>query len=210
MTMKPFTTLNGVAAPLPTANIDTDQLIPKQFLKIIRREGLGEALLFDQRYDDTGAETPDFVLNQPGYRDAEVLLAGDNFGCGSSREHAVWALNDFGIRCVIATSFSDIFAGNAVKNGTLAAVVEAEDMDYLLSLAAPDAPFRVDLESQTIFPPNGRPVAFTIDPFAKSRLLAGLDEVGLTLQHEDAIAAYEAERVKAEPWLVPTPLPKDD
>lgn len=204
--MKAFKTLEGVAAPMPMVNVDTDRIIPKQFLKNITRTGFGEALFHEIRYTDTGDEDPAFVLNQEGYRDAQVLLAGDNFGCGSSREHAVWALHDFGIRCVIATSFSDIFSNNAVKNGVLAAVVEPEDMAYLFSLAAPEAPFRVDLESQTIFPPNGRPVSFSIDPFAKERLLAGLDEVGLTLQHEDAIAAYETTRAQDDVAFVPEPL----
>ncbi len=204
--MESFKTLNGVGAPLPLANVDTDRIIPKQFLKIVQRTGLGDALFHEIRFTDTGDEDPSFILNQEGYRDAQVLLAGDNFGCGSSREHAVWALMDYGVKCVIATSFSDIFAGNAVKNGLLAAVVSPQDMAYLFSLTAPGAPFRVDLESQTIAPPNGRSVSFEIDAFAKSRLLAGLDEIGLTLQHDADIAAYEARRAEDDITFIPRPL----
>ncbi|MEL6258924.1 MAG: 3-isopropylmalate dehydratase small subunit, partial [Pseudomonadota bacterium] len=174
--MEKFDTLTARAAPLSTPNIDTDQLIPKQFLKIVTRTGLGDKLLFDQRFDEAGEERPDFVLNRPAYRGAGVIVAGDNFGCGSSREHAVWALMDYGVRCVVATSFSDIFSGNAIKNGLLPAVVSSDDAAALTTAAeeSQGVEFSVDLEAQTISAP-GLKVEFKIDPFAKAKLLAGLD-----------------------------------
>ena len=206
--MEKFTTLTGVAAPMPTANIDTDQLIPKQFLKIVRRTGLGENLLYDQRYDDQGRPDPDFVLNTAPYDRAKILLAGDNFGCGSSREHAVWALMDFGVRCVISTSFSDIFSGNAVKNGLLAAVVSADNLAALQRAlqASNSSEASIDLAAQTITVGDAGPVPFDIDPFAKGRLLEGLDEIAETLQHEADITAYEVARAEQDAAFIPTPL----
>ena len=203
--MEKFGSIEAVAAPMPVANIDTDQLIPKQFLKIVRRTGLGAHLFFDQRYDADGKPLESFILNNETYAQSKILVAGDNFGCGSSREHAVWALNDFGIRCVISTSFSDIFSGNAVKNGLLAAIVSSDDLQTLLKRLdeAPGVDLRVDLEAQTITMPNFAPISFDIDPFRKKKLLAGLDEVAETMQFEDDIAAYEQKRAHADPAFIP-------
>ena len=206
--MERFSTLDAVAAPMPTANIDTDQLIPKQFLKIVRRTGLGEKLLHAQRYDDKGAPRRDFVLNNPIYKRAEIIVAGENFGCGSSREHAVWALMDFGVRCVISTSFSDIFAGNAAKNGLLAAIVTKSDLSALLSKIEenPGTKLFVDLKTQTIEHGERPPTPFDIDPFTKERLLTGHDEVQETLSFEADIAAYETKRASEDPSFIPQPI----
>ncbi|MEO0821484.1 MAG: 3-isopropylmalate dehydratase small subunit [Pseudomonadota bacterium] len=201
--MDPFKTLTGVAAPLPLINVDTDMIIPKQFLKTIQRTGLGVHLFTEMRYQDDGAEKPDFVLNQPAYRGAQILVAGDNFGCGSSREHAPWALLDFGIRCVIAPSFADIFYNNCFKNGILPIALPQEEVDKLMDDAGrgANAVLTVDLEAQTITGPDGGSIAFEIDPFRKHCLLNGLDDIGLTLEKADAIDAYEARRRQATPWL---------
>jgi len=200
--MQPFTTLTGVAAPLPKANVDTDQIIPARFLKTIKRTGLGEHLFSNFRYDETGKETPDFVLNQPPYREAEILVAHENFGCGSSREHAPWALLDFGIRCVIAPSFADIFHNNAYKNGVLPIALPREVCDALMEDArlGSNARLTVDLERQVVVRPNGQEIAFEIDPFRKHLLLNGLDDIGQTMQHDKAIDTFETQRAAAEPW----------
>jgi 3-isopropylmalate/(R)-2-methylmalate dehydratase small subunit len=191
--MQPFTTLTGVAAPMRSTNIDTDRIIPKNYLKTIKRTGLGVGLFADQRYRDDGSENPDFVLNKPAYRKAEILVAGDNFGCGSSREHAPWALLDFGIRCVISTSFADIFYNNCFKNGVLPIVVSPEDLEKLFDDAdrGANATVTVDLASQTIQGPDGGTLHFEIDPFRKHCLLNGLDDIGLTLEKGTAIESYE-------------------
>ncbi len=201
--MQSFTRLTAVAAPLPMINVDTDMIIPKQFLKTIKRSGLGESLFFEMRYDDDGGEKPDFVLNREPYRQAEILIAGDNFGCGSSREHAPWALLDFGIRCVVAPSFADIFYNNCFKNGILPIVLPREQVEALMALAArPEgAVLSVDLERQEITGPDGRVMAFEVDPFRKSCLLGGLDEIGLTLQKAPLIAAFEERHKASQPWL---------
>lgn len=201
--MQKFTTLSGVAAPLPMINVDTDMIIPKQFLKTIKRTGLGSSLFFEMRYDDSGAEISDFVLNQQAYRDAVILIAGENFGCGSSREHAPWALLDFGIRCVIAPSFADIFYNNCFKNGILPIALGQEQVDELAGDAAQgaNATFNVDLESQTLTRPDGQIVSFEIDPFRKHCLFEGLDDIALTLQKAGAIAEFEAKAGTARPWL---------
>ena len=200
--MEKFTTLTGVAAPLNMINVDTDMIIPKQFLKTIERTGLGKSLFFEMRYDDDGAERPDFVLNKPAYRTAKILVAGDNFGCGSSREHAPWALLDFGIRCVIAPSFADIFYNNCFKNGILPIPLPQEEVDKLLDDAerGANATVTVDLEAQEIRGPDGGVIRFEIDPFLKQCLLEGLDDIGLTLQKADAIASYEEQAQAARPW----------
>ena len=191
--MQPFTTLTGVAAPMRSTNIDTDRIIPKNYLKTIKRTGLGVGLFADQRYRDDGSENPDFVLNKPAYRKAEILVAGDNFGCGSSREHAPWALLDFGIRCVISTSFADIFYNNCFKNGVLPIVVSPEDLEKLFDDAdrGANATVTVDLASQTIQGPDGGTLHFEIDAFRKHCLLNGLDDIGLTLEKGTAIETYE-------------------
>ena len=201
--MQAFKSLTGVAAPLPMINVDTDMIIPKQFLKTIKRSGLGVNLFDEMRYDDQGNEKPDFVLNKPAYREAKILVAGDNFGCGSSREHAPWALLDFGIRCVISTSFADIFYNNCFKNGILPIALPQEDVDKLMDDAnrGANAIITVDLENQTITGPDGGEIRFEIDPFKKHCLLEGLDDVGLTLQKEAAISAFEEKRKVATPWL---------
>ena len=200
--MEKFTTLTGVAAPLPLINIDTDMIIPKQFLKTIQRTGLGKNLFDEMRYLDDGSENPDFVLNKPAYREAQILVAGDNFGCGSSREHAPWALLDFGIRVVIAPSFADIFFNNCFKNGILPIPLPQEQVDKLLDDAGrgSNAVLTVDLERQVINGPDGGEIAFEIDPFRKHCLLNGLDDIGLSLEKEDAIAAFEAKQAAQEPW----------
>ncbi|TVQ55776.1 MAG: 3-isopropylmalate dehydratase small subunit [Rhodobacteraceae bacterium] len=201
--MQKFDVLTGVAAPLPLINVDTDMIIPKQFLKTIKRTGLGKNLFDEMRYDEDGAERPDFVLNKPAYRDAKILVAGDNFGCGSSREHAPWALLDFGIRCVIAPSFADIFYNNCFKNGILPIVLPQAEVDKLMDDAerGANAILTVDLEAQTISGPDGGSIAFDIDPHLKRCLLEGLDDIGLTLEKADAIAAFETRRAAAQPWL---------
>ncbi len=201
--MEKFTRLTGVAAPLPITNIDTDMIIPKQFLKTIRRSGLGKALFYEMRYNEDGSENPDFVLNKPQYRNASILVAGENFGCGSSREHAPWALLDFGIRCIIAPSFADIFYSNCFKNGILPIVLPKEDVDRLMEDAerGANATVTVDLEKQEITGPDGGVIRFDIDPFRKHCLLEGLDDIGLTLQKLDRIEAYEKRQAEEFPWL---------
>ena len=201
--MDRFTKLTGVAAPMPLVNIDTDMIIPKQFLKTIKRTGLGVNLFDEMRYDRDGNENPDFVLNKPQYRNAQILVAGDNFGCGSSREHAPWALLDFGIRVVISTSFADIFFNNCFKNGILPIVLPQEDVDKLMDDAerGANAVLTVDLEQQTITGPDGGTIAFDVDPFRKHCLLNGLDDIGLTLENAPAIDAYESKASVARPWL---------
>lgn len=201
--MEKFITLTGVAAPMPLINIDTDMIIPKQFLKTIKRTGLGKNLFDEMRYTPDGNEIPDFVLNTPAYRQASVLVAGDNFGCGSSREHAPWALLDFGIRCVIAPSFADIFYSNAMKNGIVLITLPQTDVDDLMAQAGngSNATFTIDLETQEITPPNGRKIHFDIDPFRKECLLNGLDDIGLTLRKSSKIDAFEERRRKETPWM---------
>ena len=201
--MQKFTTLTGVAAPLPMINVDTDKIIPKQYLKTIERTGLGKALFDELRYNVDGSEKPEFVLNQPAYRKAEILVAGENFGCGSSREHAPWALLDFGIRAVIAPSFADIFHSNCFKNGILPIALPAETVAQLMDDArkGSNARLTIDLASQTITRPDGHAVHFEIDQFRKHCLLDGLDDIGLTLKKESAIAKFEDRRKQAQPWL---------
>ncbi|MEM7237573.1 MAG: 3-isopropylmalate dehydratase small subunit [Pseudomonadota bacterium] len=201
--MEKFKTLTGVAAPMPLINIDTDMIIPKRFLKTIQRSGLGVSLFDEQRYLDDGSENPDFVLNKPAYRETKVLVAGDNFGCGSSREHAPWAIADFGIRCVISTSFADIFFNNCFKNGILPIVLPQEDVDKLMSDAerGANATVTVDLENQTISGPDGGEISFDVDPFRKHCLLNGLDDIGLTLKKEDSISNFETKHKASQPWL---------
>ncbi|NBB70781.1 MAG: 3-isopropylmalate dehydratase small subunit [Alphaproteobacteria bacterium] len=204
--MQPFTTLTGVAAPLAMDNVDTDAIIPKQHLKTIKRTGLGRALFEELRYDLDGRAIPDFVLNQPKYRDASILIAGANFGCGSSREHAPWALLDFGIRCVIAPSFADIFYNNCFNNGILPIVLPPEDVETLRREAtdAADPTFTVDLERRVIVRPEGnRELPFELDDFGRHRLLEGLDQVGLTLEKQAAIKGFEERQRLSQPWLYP-------
>ena len=200
--MTPFTTLTGIAAPMPLVNIDTDMIIPKQFLKTIQRSGLGKNLFDEMRYTQGGDEIPDFVLNQPAYRQAEILVAGDNFGCGSSREHAPWALLDFGIRCVISTSFADIFYNNCFKNGILPVVLPQAAVDVLMADAQKGANARmtVDLAGQTVTTSDGQVFGFEIDSFRKHCLMNGLDDIGLTLEKAAAIDAYEAKAKTLMPW----------
>jgi 3-isopropylmalate/(R)-2-methylmalate dehydratase small subunit len=207
--MRPFQSLTAVAAPLPLQNIDTDQIIPKQFLKMVQREGLGDKLFFDLRYDEAGVERASFVLNQEAYRSARILVTGHNFGCGSSREHAVWALMDYGVECVISTGFSDIFAGNCIKNGLLAATVSELDRDALLAELqnGPGTCLSIDLLAQTIRSGSGREMRFWIDAFARKRLLEGRNEIDTTLQYSGEIARYEAGRVAREPWMIPGSVP---
>ncbi len=201
--MTPFTTLTGVAAPMPLVNIDTDMIIPKQFLKTIQRSGLGKHLFDEMRFTPDGAETPDFVLNRPAYREAKILVAGDNFGCGSSREHAPWALADFGIACVISTSFADIFFNNCFKNGILPIVLPEAERDLCMRDAERGANARidVDLAAQTITLSDGQVIRFEVDSFRKHCLLNGLDDIGLTLEKSPRIAAFEAEAAQARPWV---------
>lgn len=199
--MQPFTTLTSTPAPLKVINVDTDMIIPKQYLKTIKRTGLGTALFSEMRYKEDGSENPDFVLNQPAYRKSEILVAGDNFGCGSSREHAPWALLDFGIRCVISTSFADIFYNNCFKNGILPIVVSQEDLEKLFDDAdrGSNATLTVDLVNQTIKGPDGGEVRFEIDPFRKHCLLNGLDDIGLTMEKSTKIDAFE-EKLAKRAW----------
>ena len=202
--MHPFTTLTAIAAPLPMVNVDTDKIIPAKWLKTIKRTGLGGALFETLRYRDDGSENPDFVLNREPYRRAEILIAGENFGCGSSREHAPWALLDFGIRSVIAPSFADIFFNNCFKNGILPVVLPQDQVEILMreASAASDPIFTVDLERQEVRRPTGNAAfAFEVDPFRKHCLLNGLDDVGLTLQKAKKIDGFEARQRAAQPWL---------
>ena len=201
--MQKFDKLSGIAAPMDIMNIDTDMIIPKQFLKTIKRSGLGANLFFEMRFDNDGGEIGDFILNQPSYREANIIVAGDNFGCGSSREHAPWALLDYGIRCVISTSFADIFYNNCFKNGILPIKVTAEEREALMADArdAENPILSVDLQAQTISRPNGPVISFDIAPFRKQCLLDGLDDIGLTLEKQDNIASFEQERKTSMPWL---------
>jgi 3-isopropylmalate dehydratase/3-isopropylmalate/(R)-2-methylmalate dehydratase small subunit len=199
--MTPFTRLDGRAAPLPIANLDTDQIIPKQFLKTVDREGLGKGLFYDLRFDEEGREKPDFVLNRSAYHGVNVLIAGDNFGCGSSREHAPWALLDFGVRCVIAPAFADIFYNNCFQNGLLPIALPEEQVKALMDEAkGGNHLFSVDLESQSVVSPSGARFTFEIDPGRKEKLLKGLDAVGETLQHAGDITAFEERRKLSQPW----------
>jgi 3-isopropylmalate/(R)-2-methylmalate dehydratase small subunit len=201
--MEKFDKLTGVAAPLNIINIDTDMIIPKQFLKTIKRTGLGKSLFYEMRFTQDGKELPDFVLNQKAYRNAQILVAGDNFGCGSSREHAPWALLDFGIRCVISTSFADIFYNNSFKNGILPIVVTPEQLKLLMDDAerGSNATMTVDLVSQEIRGPDGGVIKFEIDAFRKHCLLNGLDDIGLTLEKAESIAAFEKKNTESHSWL---------
>ena len=201
--MDKFTTLTGVAAPLPLRNIDTDMIIPKQFMKTIKRTGLGKSLFYEMRYDEAGKEVADFVLNQPAYRKATILVTGENFGCGSSREHAPWSLLDFGIRCIIAPSFADIFYGNCFKNGILPIKLPQADVDKLMDDAerGANAVISIDLEKQEIKGPDGGTVKFDVDEFRKQCLLNGWDDIGLTLRAEDKISAYEKDHKTQAPWV---------
>ncbi|NVO24452.1 3-isopropylmalate dehydratase small subunit [Donghicola sp. C2-DW-16] len=201
--MDKFEKLSGIAAPMPLINIDTDMIIPKQFLKTIKRSGLGVNLFDEMRYDGEGNEIPDFVLNKPAYRESEIIVAGDNFGCGSSREHAPWAIKDFGIKCVIAPSFADIFFNNCFKNGILPIVLPQEQVDVLMKDAEKGANARmeVDLEAQTITTSDGEVFAFEVDAFRKHCLLNGLDDIGLTMEKAPAIEAFESQAAQARPWV---------
>ena len=200
--MEAFTTLDALVAPMPLANVDTDQIIPKQFLKTVEREGLGRGLFFDFRFDEAGNEKPDFVLNRPDYKGAGVIVAGDNFGCGSSREHAPWALMDFGIRCVISTSFADIFFNNCFQNGLLPMVLTADEVQVLMDEArGGNHRVTVDLAAQTVISPSGRVFGFDIDPVRKEKMLKGLDAIGETLQSAGDIDVYESRRALSQPWL---------
>lgn len=201
--MEKFTVLTGVAAPLPMINVDTDMIIPKLFLKTIKRTGLGKNLFDEMRYTPDGKEVADFVLNKAAYRSASILVAGANFGCGSSREHAPWAILDFGIRCVIAPSFADIFYNNCFKNGILPIKLPQEQVDKLMDDAnrGANAIVTVDLVKQTITGPDGGCIAFEVDPFRKHCLLNGLDDIGLTMQRADRIASFEQTRTQSQPWL---------
>ena len=202
--MDKFTVLTGVAAPLPIRNVDTDMIIPKQFLKTIKRTGLGKSLFYEMRYDPaTGKEISDFVLNKPQYRKATILVAGENFGCGSSREHAPWALLDFGIRCVVAPDFADIFYNNCFQNGILPIKLPQSEVDKLMDDAdrGANATLTVDLEKQEIRGPDGGVIKFDIDPFRKHCLLNGLDNIGLTLEKSNAISSFEKSTSSSRPWL---------
>lgn len=201
--MQKFTTLTGVAAPLELMNVDTDMIIPKQYLKTIQRTGLAKGLFSELRFRDDGTENPDFVLNKPAYRKAQIIVAGDNFGCGSSREHAPWALLDYGIRCVISTSFADIFYNNCFNNGILPVVVPQSDLDKLMDDAkrGANATLTVDLEAQEIRGPDGGVVRFEIDPARKEKLLQGLDDIGVTMTRSAEISTFEAGVTAARPWM---------
>ena len=201
--MQKFTRLTSVAAPLPIINIDTDMIIPKDYLKTIKRTGLGKGLFAEMRFKEDGSENPDFVLNQPAYSKAEILVAGDNFGCGSSREHAPWALLDFGVKCVISTSFADIFYNNCFKNGILPVKVSDEELEKLMDDAkrGANATLTVDLEAQTISGPDGGTIHFDIDPDRKHRLLNGIDDIGETLEKASSIDAFEARMKEQRPWV---------
>jgi 3-isopropylmalate/(R)-2-methylmalate dehydratase small subunit len=201
--MDKFTTLTGVAAPLEIMNVDTDMIIPKQYLKTIKRTGLGKGLFAEMRFNDDGSENPDFVLNKPAYRHAKIIVAGDNFGCGSSREHAPWALLDFGIRAVISTSFADIFYNNCFNNGILPIVVSPEDLEKLFDDAkrGANATLTVDLERQEVHGPDGGTVTFDIDPARKEKLLQGLDDIGVTMERTPAISGFEQKVAAERPWI---------
>ncbi|MBO9473882.1 3-isopropylmalate dehydratase small subunit [Shimia sp. R10_1] len=201
--MKKFETFSGIAAPMPLVNIDTDMIIPKVFLKSIQRTGFGKNLFDEMRYNRDGSEIPDFVLNKPQYRDAQILIAGDNFGCGSSREHAPWALDDFGIKVIVSTSFADIFFNNSFKNGMLPIVLPQEQVDVLMADAEKGANARmtVDLEAQEITTSDGDVIKFEVDAFKKHCLLNGLDDIGLTMEKEASIDAYEATAGAERPWV---------
>ena len=201
--MEKFENVSGVAAPMPLINIDTDMIIPKQFLKTIKRSGLGVNLFDEMRYDDQGNEIADFVLNQPAYRNAEIIVAGDNFGCGSSREHAPWALKDFGVKVVISTSFADIFYNNCFKNGILPVVLPKDAVDVLMEDAekGENARIAIDLENQTVSSTDGTEFAFEVDAFKKHCLINGLDDIGLTMQKAKAIDSFETEYGKTMPWV---------
>jgi 3-isopropylmalate/(R)-2-methylmalate dehydratase small subunit len=200
--MDKFTTLEGVAAPLRIVNVDTDMIIPKQYLKTLKRTGLGKGLFSEMRYKEDGSENPDFVLNKPAYRKAKILVADNNFGCGSSREHAPWALMDFGIRCVISTQFGDIFYNNCFKNGVLPIKVSPEDLGKLFDDAerGANATLSIDLEKQEIRGPDGGVITFEIDPYRKHCMLNGLDDIGLTKQKQDKITRFEEQSKAARPW----------
>ena len=198
--MDKFTTLQGIAAPLPIVNIDTDMIIPKQFLKTIKRTGLGVSLFYEMRYDTEGKLIEDFVLNTNPYDQSKILVAGDNFGCGSSREHAPWSLKDFGIRCVISTSFADIFYNNCFQNGILPIVVKAEELDRLMSAAGSQLEFNIDLPNQSIQVGN-HSINFEIEDHRKERLLQGLDDIGITLGYKEDISSYESDKKTQKPWL---------
>ena len=201
--MEKFTVLTGVAASLPLVNVDTDMIIPKQFLKTIKRTGLGSALFHEMRYRRNGEEIPEFVLNRPAWRQAKILIAGDNFGCGSSREHAPWALLDFGIRCIVSTSFADIFYNNCFKNGILPIIVSPDDLKKLQDDAerGANATITIDLPNQEIRGPDGGTIRFDVDPFRKHCLLHGLDDIGLTLEKADHIDRFESAKAATRPWL---------
>ncbi len=201
--MDKFTLLEGIAAPLPMINVDTDMIIPKQFLKTIKRTGLGVNLFDEMRFDDDGKEIPGFVLNKPQYKNAKILIAGENFGCGSSREHAPWAIKDFGIECIIAPSFADIFFNNCFKNGILPIILPQDQVDLLMDDAerGANATLTIDLEAQTIKGPDGGTISFEIDPFRKQCLLEGLDDIGLTMKRKDAIDSYEQKTSASRPWV---------
>ncbi|MGC1428844.1 MAG: 3-isopropylmalate dehydratase small subunit [Albidovulum sp.] len=201
--MDKFNTLTGIAAPMPLVNIDTDMIIPKQFLKTIKRSGLGANLFDEMRFTQDGKEIPDFVLNQPAYRSAEILVAGENFGCGSSREHAPWALLDFGIRAVVASSFADIFYNNCFKNGILPIVLPQEQVDVLMddALKGANARMSVDLEAQTVTASDGQSFGFEVDPFRKHCLMNGLDDIGLTLEKVSSIDTFENQAAQSRPWV---------
>jgi len=200
--MEKFVKLTGVAAPMPIVNIDTDMIIPKNFLKTIKRTGLGKGLFAEMRYNPDGSEKPEFVLNKPAYRNAKIIIAGDNFGCGSSREHAPWALADFGIRCVISTSFADIFYNNCFKNGILPIKISTENLEKLLGEASlgANATFTIDLENLEIADPHGNIIKFELDEFRRHCLLNGLDDIGLTVQKAAKISQFEDNNLKAHPW----------
>ena len=198
--MDKFTTLQGIAAPLPIVNIDTDMIIPKQFLKTIKRTGLGVSLFYEMRYDTEGKLIEDFVLNTKPYDKSKILVAGDNFGCGSSREHAPWSLKDFGIRCVISTSFADIFYNNCFQNGILPIVVKAEELDRLMGAAGSQLVFNIDLPNQSIQVGN-HSINFEIEDHRKERLLQGLDDIGITLGYKEDISSYESDKKIQKPWL---------
>jgi len=201
--MEKFTQLRGVAAPFNMINIDTDKILPKQFLKTIKRSGLGKHLFTELRYTEDGSENPDFVLNKPSYRDSNIIVAGDNFGCGSSREHAPWALLDYGIKCIISTSFADIFYNNCFKNGILPIVVTKRQLHQLMEDAenGANSVLDIDLESQEITRPDGEKVYFEIDEFRKHCLINGLDDIGLTMEKEKNIDNFEKRRAAEQPWV---------
>lgn len=199
--MQKFNTVTGIAAPLPINNVDTDMIIPKQFLRTIKRTGLGVNLFDEMRYDDNGQENPDFVLNQAPYNTASILVAGENFGCGSSREHAPWALMDFGFRCIIAPSFADIFYNNCFKNGVLPIILEQSQIDLLMADAKEGLELTIDLENNTVNRRNQGQIDFEIDPFRRNCLLNGLDDIGLTLQQVNTIDDYEEKQTASTPWV---------